>query len=182
MSADPFAEYTTYEGRSGDYWDKSTCMITTRGEWLLDEASQCVFGEPAVRSGTGTEATPIMKRTLVSYPSGVSAGASGVMGAFIDYKRDVSGFTTADYALFGSHHRARDILIVLRGPVRIKNVGDSNILTTQLVIGADGGCELMTANATQYKYGKALQDIPAGKHGLIFVDPDYESLVTDPAT
>lgn len=179
MSADPFSSYTTYEGRSGDYWDKSTCIITTRGEWLLDEAYDSVFGEPAVRAGTGTEATPIMKRTLRSYKG--TAGASGVLGAFIDYKRSISGWSAADFALFGSHHRSRDVKVILRGPVRVKNVGSTYIRTTQLVIGADGGCELMTANATQYKYGKALQDIPAGKPGLIFVDPDFEDLVTDPS-
>lgn len=173
MSADPFEDYTTYEGRSGDYWDKSTCIATTRGEWLLDEASDCVFGEPAVRSGTGTEATPIMKRTLVSYPAGVTAGASGVLGAFIDYKRNISGWTAATFALLGSHHRARDVNIVLRGPVRVKNVGSTYIYTTQKVIGADGGCEAITDSDAQYAYGKALQDIPAGKPGLIFIDPEY---------
>lgn len=174
MSADPFADYITYEGRSGDYWDKSTCTITTRGEWLLDIASDCVFGEPAVRSGTGTEATPIMKRTLVSYPTGVSAGASGVLGVFIDYKRAITGWTAQTFALLGSHHRARDILIVLRGPVRIKNVGSTYIYTTEYVIPADGGCEEMTDEDAQYKLGKALQDIKPGKHGLIFVNPMYE--------
>jgi len=179
MSADPFEDFTTYEGRAGDYWDKSTCIATTRGAHLLDEAYDCVFGEPAVRAGTGTEVTPIMKRTIRSYRG--TAGASGVLGAFIDYKRAISGWTAATFALLGSHHRARDVLVVLRGPVRVKNVGSTYIRITQLVIGADGGCELMTANATQYKYGKALQDIPAGKYGLIFIDPDYEDLVTDPS-
>ena len=174
MSADPFSNYITYEGRSGDYWDKSTCTITTRGEWLLDEASDCVFGEPAVRSGTGTVSTPSMKRTCVSYPSGVNAGASGVLGVFIDYKRDISAFTAELYALLGSHHRARDVLLVLRGPVRIKNVGSTYIYTTQDVIPADGGCESMTDEDAEHKLGKALQDIPAGKYGLVYVDPEYE--------
>ena len=171
MSADPFESYTTYEGRSGDYWDKSTCVVTTRGENLLDEAYDCVFGEPAVRVGTGTEATPIMKRTVRSYKG--TAGASGVLGAFIDYKRAIDGWTAAPFALLGSHHRARDINIVLRGPVRMKNVGSTYIRATQKVIGADGGCEVITDSDNEYAYGKALQDIPAGKHGLVFVDPEF---------
>ena len=174
MSADPFSGYTTYEGRSGDYWDKSTCITTTRGEWLLAKASDCVFGEPAVRQGTGTVATPSMKRTCVSYPAAVEAGASGVFGVFIDYKRAINGWTAANFALLGSHHRARDVLVVLRGPVRIKNVGDTPILTTQNVIPADGGCEVMTDEDAEYKLGKALQDIAVDQHGLVFVDPMYE--------
>lgn len=167
--SDPFE--VSYEGRAGDYWDKSSCTTTTRGEFLLDEAHDCVFGEPAVRSGTGTTATPIMKMTIHSYKG--TAGASGVFGVFIDYKRNISGWTAANFALYGSHHMARDVLVVLRGPVRIKNVGSTHISITQSVIGADGGCEKMTVN-TQKSLGKALQDIPAGKKGLIFVDPMYE--------
>lgn len=174
MSADPFSDYTTYEGRSGDYWDKSTCITTSRGAWLLDLDSDCVFGEPAVRSGTGTVATPSMKRTCVSYPNGVAAGASGVFGVFIDYKRNITGWTAQTFALLGSHHRARDVLIVLRGPVRIKNVSGSYIYTSQDVIPADGGCQPMTDEDAEYKLGKALQDIPAGKPGLVYVDPEYE--------
>ena len=179
VELDPFESYISYEGRAGDYWDKSTCITTTRGEFLLDEAYDCVFGEPAVRAGTGTTETPIMKMTIRSYKG--TAGASGVLGAFIDYKRAIAGWEGKHFATLGSHHKARDVLVVLRGPVRMKNVGSTGILATQLVIGADGGCELMTANATQYKYGKALQDIPAGQKGLVFVDPDYEDLVTDPS-
>lgn len=171
MSADPFKDYTTYEGRSGDYWDKSSCTVTTRGEWLLDESYDCVFGEPAVRVGTGTVATPIMKKTLRSYKG--TAGASGVMGAFIDYKRAINGWSAETFALLGSHHRARDILVVLRGPVRMKNVGATDIDITQKVIGADGGCEEITDSDQQYAYGKALQDIAVGEHGLVFVDPEY---------
>ncbi len=171
VDIDPFD--VSYEGRSGDYWDKSTCVVTSRGEWLLATTSQCVFGEPAVRTGTGTTATPIMKRTVISYPAAYSAG-SGVLGVFIDYKRDLTGFTPAYYALLGSHHKNRDILIVLRGPVRIKNVGSGAILTTQAVIGADGGCEVATNLTTEYLLGRALQDIDAGKYGLVFVEPAYE--------
>lgn len=180
MSADPFSDYTTYEGRAGDYWDKSTCITTTRGEWLLDEASDCIFGEPAVRCGTGTVATPSMKRTCVSYPNGVAAGASGVFGVFIDYKRNISGWSAETFALLGSHHRARDVLVVLKGPVRIKNVGSNYIYTGQKVIGADGGCTEMTTAASEYQLGQALQDIPAGEKGLIFVDPMYEINETSP--
>jgi len=180
MSADPFSGYTTYEGRAGQYWDKSTCITTTRGEWLLSEDSDCVFGEPAVRTGTGTYSTPSMKRECVSYPEAVSAGASGVLGVFIDFKRAITGWTAADFALFGSHHRARDVLIVLRGPVKIKNVSSSYIYTNQKVIPADGGCEPMTDEDAEYQLGKALQDIPAGKEGLVFVDPMYEQGAASP--
>lgn len=180
MSADPFADYTTYEGRSTDYWDKSSCITTTRGEYLLDDDSDCVFGEPAVRTGTGTYETPIMKRMIVSYPSGVNAGASGVLGVFIDWKRNINGWSAADFALFGSHHRSRDVKLVLRGPVRVKNVSSSYIYTNQKLIPADGGCEPMTDEDAEYQLGKALQDIPAGKYGLIFVDPMYEQGAASP--
>jgi len=167
--SDPFE--VSYEGRAGDYWDKSSCTTTTRGEFLLEKAYDCVFGEPAVRAGTGTTATPIMKMTIRSYKG--TAGASGVFGVFIDYKRDISGYSASDFALYGSHHMARDVLVVLRGPVRIKNVGSTAIALTQKVIGADGGCEAITDSDTQYALGKALQDIPAGEKGLVFVDPEY---------
>ncbi|MHA1408707.1 MAG: hypothetical protein ACTSQY_00065 [Candidatus Odinarchaeia archaeon] len=169
--SDPFADYTSYSGRSGLYWDKSKCVTTTRGEYLLDESYDCFFGEPAVRVGTGTSETPIMKRTVRSYKG--TAGASGVLGVFIDYKRDISNYTAGDFALYGGHHNNRDVLIVLRGPVKVKNVGSTYIYATQTVIPADGGCEKMT-DKTQKSLGKALQDIPAGEYGLVFVDPEYE--------
>ena len=171
VEIDPFEDYISYEGRSGDYWDKSTCVTTSRGEFLLDESYDCVFGEPAVRSGTGTTETPTMKMTIRSYKG--TAGASGVVGVFIDYKRSITGWEGKHYATFGSHHMARDVLVVLRGPVRIKNVGDTDIAMTQKVIGADGGCEEITNSDGQYVLGKALQDITAGKKGLVFVDPEY---------
>ena len=51
----------TYPGRSTVYWDKSSCITTTRGAFVLDEDYDVEFGEPAVLAGTGTTATPIKK-------------------------------------------------------------------------------------------------------------------------
>jgi len=160
-----------YPGRAGHYWDKSSCITTTRGEYVLDENYDIEFGEPAVLAGTGTTATPIKKMTVRSYKG--NAGASGCLGVFVDWNEDISSWTAEDFALKGSYVRERDVLIVLRGPVSIMNVGTGDIQPHQTVIGADGGCEKMTVN-TQKSLGKALQFIPAGKRGLVFVDPFYE--------
>lgn len=160
-----------YPGRAGHYWDKSSCITTTRGEYLLDNTYGCEFGEPAVIAGTGTEATPIMKRTIRSYKG--TAGASGVMGVFVEWNEDVSAWTAEDLALKGSFYKERDTLVVLRGPVSILNVAATSIEINETVIGADGGCEIMTATG-QRSLGKAMQFIPAYKRGLVFVDPDFE--------
>lgn len=160
-----------YPGRAGHYWDKSSCVTTTRGEYLLDSNYDCEFGEPAVIAGTGTTATPVMKRTLRSYKG--TAGASGCMGVFVDWNENVSAWSAEDLALKGSFYQERDTLVVLRGPVSILNVGSSDIELNETVIGSDGGCEVMSATG-QRSLGKAMGYIPTGKRGLVFVDPDYE--------
>ena len=160
-----------YPGRAGHYWDKSSCVTTTRGEYLLDNTYGCEFGEPAVIAGTGTEATPVMKRTIRSYKG--TAGASGVIGVFVEWNEDVSAWTAEDLALKGSFYKQRDTLVVLRGPVSILNVGATGIQQSETVIGADGGMEVMTGSG-QRSLGKAMQFIPAYKRGLVFIDPDFE--------
>jgi hypothetical protein len=160
-----------YPGRAGHYWDKSSCITTTRGEYLLDTGYDCEFGEPGVLAATGTVATPIRKRTIRSYKG--TAGASGVLGVFVDWNEDVDSMSAEDLALKGSFYMERDTLLVLRGPVSILNVGSSDIQAQETVIPADGGCEVMTATG-QRSLGKAMQFIPAGMRGLVFVDPDYE--------
>lgn len=160
----------TYEGRAGHYWDKSSCITTTRGEFRLDDDYGCEFGEPAVVAGTGTHATPIMKRTIRSYKG--TAGASGVIGVFIEWRGN-KRTDAQEMALRGTADNRRDMNIVLRGPVTVKNVGTGEIYHQQTVIGADGGCEIMTVN-TQKSLGKSMANIKIGKIGLVFVDPDYE--------
>ena len=67
----------------------------------------------------------------------------------------------------------RDITVILRGPVQIKNMGSGEIEVQDTVIPADGGCEVMTATG-QFSLGKSMQNIQSLKRGLVFVDPDYE--------
>jgi len=167
---------TQYPGRSGHYWDKSSCITTTRGEYLLDLDYDAEFGEPAVLAGTGTEATPIMKRTVRSYKG--TAGASGTLGVFVDWRQTPSAWTDEEYALKGGFHNQRDILIVLRGPVTIVNVGSTEIRAGDSVIPADGGCEQAT-DTGERMLGKSMQFIPTGMRGLVFVDPDYDKPIAD---
>ena len=160
----------SYRGIGGHYWDKNSPHVS-RGEYLLEEASPCEFGEPAILIGTGVIATPFNKRWVRSY--NVSAGTIQTMGVFIEWRRAINAWTAEDFALRGSHEMKRDITIFERGACSIKNVGSGDIEVGDTVIPANGGCEKMTASG-QFTLGKALQKIESLRRGLVFVDPDYE--------
>lgn len=161
----------SFAGRGGHYWDKSSCTTTTRGEYELNNDQDIVFGSPAVLDGTGTVETPIRKRKVNAY-SGV-AGVLEAFGIFVEWNSDTSARTAAEWALYGSREMNKDVIIVLRGPVHIKNVGSVAIEVNQTVIPAVGGCEKMTVN-TQNSLGKALQRIEPNKRGLVDINPKYE--------
>jgi len=167
-----------YSGRIGHYWDKSSCITTTRGQYLLDNAYDCVFGEPAVLAGTGTKSTPIMKKYVHSYKG--TAGDSGCIGVFTEWRKNIDDKDDEWFAVNGVQDKKRDITIVRKGPVTVENVGSSNILDGDTVIPADGGCEVMTATG-QRALGKAMQDIGTGEIGLVWIDPDYDKAIANGA-
>ena len=160
----------SYRGIGGHYWDKNSIHVS-RGEYLLEEASNCEFGEPAILVGTGITRTPFNKRYVRSY--NVAAGLVQTPGVFIQWLRAISTWTAEDYALHGSYDMKRDITLFLKGACSVKNVGSGDIEIGDTVIPADGGCEVMTATG-QFSLGKALAKIESLRRGLIFVDPDYE--------
>lgn len=161
----------SYAGRGGHYWDKSNCLTTSRGEYELEEDQDITFGTPAVIDGTGTVSDPYAKRKVKAYSG--TAGATESFGVFIELKNDISAYTAADFALYGSRDINRDILIVLEGAVSIKNVGTGAIEVNKTVIPSVGGCEAMSVS-TQHSLGKALQRIEPGHRGLVKVMPKYE--------
>lgn len=161
----------TYEGRSGVYYEKSGSIITSRGQYKLDDDSDIEFGEPFIRL-TGMETIPFNKRLVKSYDE--SPGVEQTIGVSIVDKEVLTGVSAEDLALHTSvHYKQRDILIFKRGAITVKNVGTGDITEDDTVIPADGGMEKMTVD-TQFSLGKALMDVPAGEYGLIFVEPDYE--------
>jgi hypothetical protein len=160
----------SYSGRGGHYWDKSSCVIATRGAYYLEDDSACEFGEPACVDGTGVTAMPFNKKPVYSYEAG--AGTVQALGVFIDFRANISAWDEEDFALKGTRDRNREPTIVLRGPVEIHNMSGA-IDDGDTVIPADGGCIKM-ASSGQYSLGKAMENIPAGKRGLVFVMPDYE--------
>lgn len=163
-----------YSARIGHYWDKSSCITTTRGQYLLEDGYDCVFGEPAILVGTGTTATPIKKQYLRSYKG--TAGDSGMIGVFVEWRKTINDKDDEWFALHGVQDKKRDITVVQKGPVTVENVGSSVINIADTVIGGDGGCEVM-ASTGQRALGKAMQRIGTGEIGLVFIDPDYEKAV-----
>lgn len=161
---------------AGKYWDKSSAVTTTRGEFVLGSGYDLEFGEPLQRDGTGYIDDVFKKKKLKPYPSDLAAGSGQVIGVGIEFYDDITSFTTEDWVLKGPDsykNRNRDVLAVLIGAVRIVNKGATEVHIGDTVIPVDGGFEKMTANA-QYSLGKALQDIPADESGLVWVNPDYE--------
>ena len=163
----------SYAGIGGHYWDKNSVHVS-RGEYLLEEASNCEFGEPAILIGTGITRTPFNKRYVRSY--NVAAGLVPTPGVFIQWLRAISTWTAEDYALHGSFDMQRDITLFLRGACSIKNMGSGEVEVGDTVIPTDGGFEKM-ATSGQFSLGKALQKIESLQRGLIFVDPDYEKSI-----
>lgn len=164
----------SYTGRGGHYWDKSSNAVVSRGEYYLTGSHPCEFGEPACIIGTGViREIPFNKIPIKSYDA--DAGAEETIGVFITWKDAILGVTDEELALTGSHHRIRDTAIFQKGAISIKNVGTTDIAVNKTVIPANGGCEKATATG-QHTLGKSMQKIPAGKRGLVFVDPEYQEL------
>lgn len=157
----------------GKYWDKSSSVTTTRGEYVLPTDESLEFGEPLQLDGTGYISDVFKKRKLKSYPSTLAAGSGQVIGVGIEFYDDVSGWDEEDFALNSPKYNFRDVLAVLIGAVQIINEGDTDIEPMDTVIPVDGGCEKMTST-DQYSLGKALEPIPSGEKGLVWVNPDYE--------
>ncbi len=169
----------TFTGRVGHYWDKSSCIISSRGEYMLDETYPCEFGEPVCLFGTGLTGAgpigdPIKQRTIKSYDA--AAGAERSIGVFIDWRTATSTLTDFQLALTGAYNKNREPTVVKRGPVSIRNVGSGAIEDGQRTIPANGGCELMTASG-QYSLGKAMQRIEPGSYGIVYVNPDEEKAI-----
>ena len=97
---------------AGKYWDKSSSITTTRGEYILGTGYDLEFGEPLMIDGTGLTNDVFKKRTLRSYPSTLAAGSGQVIGVGIEYYDDISNFTTEDWILSGANaqiNRSRDV-------------------------------------------------------------------------
>lgn len=163
----------SYAGIGGHYWDKNSVHVS-RGEYLLEEAYSCEFGEPAALIGTGITRTPFNKRYIKSYDA--AAGIEAAIGVFIQWLRAISTWTAEDYALHGSFDMKRDITVFLKGACSIKNMGSGEVEVGDTVVPVNGGFEKMTTSG-QHSLGKALQKIESLQRGLIFVDPDYEKSI-----
>jgi len=161
----------SYAGRGGHYWDKSAETTISRGEYYLLDDSPAEFGEPMILYGTGISKRGFNQRPVYSY--NVAAGLVKTMGVSIEWRADISGYSDEDWALYGTHNRRRDLSILLKGSISIKNVGSGDIEVGDTVVPADGGCEKMTASG-QFSLGISRQKIVSLKRGLIFVNPDYE--------
>lgn len=161
----------SYQGIGGHYIDKSSEVTISRGEYLLEEDHSAEFGEPVVLVGTGTARVPQNKRYIKSYDA--AAGAEQTFGVSIEWREAINTWTDEDFALQGTHDRKRDLSILLKGSISIKNMGSGDIEVGDTVIPADGGCEKM-ATSGQFSLGIARQKIVSLYRGLVFVNPDYE--------
>jgi hypothetical protein len=150
-------------------WEGITSV--SKGSYRLHTGYGADFGEPLQMNSTGLIATPIYKRDVKSYEG--TAGATECFGVSLNIKKAINAYSEEDFALKGSHVRNRDITALLVGAIKAKNVGSSDIAINRTIIPADGGFDKMS-DTGQYSLGKTLQDIPAGKYGYIWVNPDYE--------
>jgi len=161
----------SYSGRGGHYLGRSADIIMSKGEYYLLDESAAVFGEPMILHGTGISKRGFNQRPVYSY--NVAAGSVKTMGVSVEWRADISGYTAEDWALLGTYNRKRDLSILLKGSITIKNVGSGDIEVGDTVIPADGGCEKMTASG-QFSLGQAKEKIVSLHRGLIFVNPDFE--------
>lgn len=161
----------SYSGRGGHYWDKSAETTISRGEYYLLDNSPAEFGGPMILHGTGISRRGFNQRPVYSYD--VTAGSVKTMGVSVEYRVDVSEYTAEDWAIHGTHNRKRDLSILLKGTISIKNVGSGDIEVGDTTIPANGGCEKMTSSG-QFSLGIARQKITSLHRGLVFVNPDYE--------
>lgn len=161
----------SYSGRGGHYWDKSSEATISRGEYYLLDDSPVEFGEPVILSGTGIAKRGFNQRPVYSY--NVTAGSVKCLAVSIEWRADVSGYDAEDYALLGTHDMKRDISLMMKGTISIKNVGSGDIEPGDTVIPADGGCQKMESTG-QFSLGIARQKIVSLHRGLVFVNPDYE--------
>lgn len=168
----------SYTARGGWYWDKSSCITSSRGQFSLHPDSSLDKGEPIQKDDSGligqSDGSVFKKFKVKSYE--LTAGSGQVLGVGIRDIESVGGETDSYRASHAKNllSQNRDIIIVHRGAVMVKNVGSKTIDIMDTVIPADGGCEKCTAT-NQYTLGKAMNIIPPGKWGLIWVDPDYET-------
>jgi hypothetical protein len=161
----------SYSGRGGHYWDKSADTIISRGEYYLIDDSAAEFGEPIILIGTGIAKRGFNQRPVRSYDE--SAGTVKALGVSVEWRANVKDYTDEDYALLGTHDMKRDLSILLKGSITIKNMGSGDIEAGDTVVPVDGGCEKMETSG-QYSLGQAKQKIPSLKRGLVFVNPDFE--------
>lgn len=161
----------SYSGRGGHYWSRSAETTMSKGEYYLLDDSAVVFGEPMILYGTGISKRGFNQRPVYSY--NVAAGLVQTMGVSVEWRANISDYDAEDWALLGTHNRKRDLSILLKGTISIKNVGSGDIETGDTVIPANGGCEKMTASG-QFSLGIAREKITSLKRGLVFVNPDYE--------
>lgn len=159
-----------YPGRPGQN-DWEGIDSTSKGKYKLHTGYGADFAEPLVLDGTGLTNTPIKKRTVKSYTG--TAGATKAIGVSLNIKEAIDALDDEDFALTGAHVRTRDIAILLIGVIKMRNVGSTDVELGNTLIPADGGFEKMTAD-TQESIGKALQAIPAGETGYVWVNPNYE--------
>jgi len=161
----------SYSGRGGHYWSRSAETTISKGEYYLLDDSGAEFGEPMILQGTGVARRGFNQRPVISY--NVNAGLVQTMGVSVEWRANINAYTAEDWALLGTHNRKRDLSILLKGTISIKNVGSSDIEPGDTVIPANGGCEKMTASG-QFSLGIAREKIVTLKRGLVFVNPDYE--------
>lgn len=161
----------SYSGRGGHYWDKSADTIISRGEYYLIDESPVEFGEPIILIGTGIARRGFNQRPVRDYNQ--PAGTVKTLGVSIEWREAISDYTDEDFALRGTHDMKRDISLLLKGSITIKNMGSGDIEVGDTVVPINGGCEKMTTSG-QFSLGQAKQKIPSLKRGLVFVNPDFE--------
>lgn len=164
--------------RGGAYIDKSSMVVTSRGEYYLNTDEEMHFGEPMMLDGTAFIDDGVFnKRKVKTYPSDQAAGSGQVIGAAIKWIDAVDSWDADDFALNTAVHNIRDVEILLIGAIQSVNQGDTDVEVGDTVIPVDQGFEKMTST-DQYSFGKALQPIQSGEKGLIWVNPDYEKATT----
>lgn len=166
----------SYTARGGWYWDKSSCITSSRGQFKLHPDSSLEKGEPIQKDDSGLDTSVAFKKFKVkSYE--LNPGSGQCLGVGI---RDIDAIDSSLTDSYRASHaknllsQNRDIIIVHIGAVMVKNKGSTTIDILDTVIPADGGCEKCTAT-DEYTLGRALNIIPPDKYGLVWVDPDYET-------
>jgi len=167
----------SYQGYVG-FFKQHTTALSTGNYWLAEDSQDISLGEPVVNhTDTGMVGNPKNKRKVKAYDN-ATAGAVMPIGVSLDIRLRSSGVSDDDLRMNLKKYYPREIAVMKIGICPIKNTNTGfDIGINDTVVPSVDGCENLGQFATgiwntKYTLGKALEDIPANRRGLVWVNPE----------